>query len=246
MDRLLFVAANSARHVEHAQAVRAHNLANVSTDGFRGRFAETFARTIEGDGLPGRSYGLARSSGFDFSPGVVRETGNPLDLAVQGQGLFSVQLPDGSEAYTRSGAFRVDAFGRMINEAGYQVVGGSGPIVLPPYETLVVAADGSISVRPAGQGAETIVQIDRLKLVNPSPDEVERTLPGLFTPIEPGLLPGEEAIRVSSGTLESSNVNAMTELTEILSLARRFEVETRLMKSAEQNDEAASQLLRIG
>ena len=246
MDRLLYVAANSARHVEHAQAVHAHNLANVSTDGFRGRFAETLAEAVEGTGLPGRVYGVARGTGYDFSPGVVRETGRPLDLAIKGQGLFTVALPDGTEAYTRSGGFRVDAVGRLVNEEGFQVVGGSGPIVLPPFETLVIAEDGSISLRAAGQGPESIVQVDRLRLVNPEPGTIERTLPGLFTPVEEGLLPLDETVRVTSGALESSNVNAVTELTEILALARRFEVETRLMKSAEQNDEAATQLLRIG
>ena len=246
MDRLLYVAANSARHVEHAQAVHAHNLANVSTDGFRGRFAETLAEAVSGTGLPGRVYGVARGTGYDFSPGVVRETGRPLDLAIKGQGLFTVSMPDGSEGYTRGGSFRVDAAGRLVNEEGFQVVGGSGPIALPPFETLVIADDGSISLRPVGQGAETIVQVDRLKLVNPEPGAIERTRPGLFSPTDGALLPVANEVRVTSGALESSNVDAVTELTEILALARRFEVETRLMKSAEQNDEAATQLLRIG
>ncbi|MEM1436523.1 MAG: flagellar basal body rod protein FlgF [Pseudomonadota bacterium] len=246
MDRLLYVAANSARQVEHAQAVHAHNLANVSTDGFRSRFADTLAEAVEGTGLPGRVYGVSRAPGYDFTPGAVRETGRNLDLAINGSGFFTVQLPDGREAYTRNGAFRVDAAGRLMSEEGYQVVGGSGPIALPPYSTIVIGDDGAISLRPQGQGSETIVQVDRLKTVSPSPGDIERTAPGLFTPVEDQLLPYDETVAVTSGALESSNVNAVGELTEILALARRFEIETRLMQNAEENDEAAARLLRIG
>ncbi|MEM6710084.1 MAG: flagellar basal body rod protein FlgF [Pseudomonadota bacterium] len=246
MDRALYIAANSARHAELAQAVHAHNLANVSTDGFRARFADTLADAVDGSGLPGRVYGVSKSPGFDFTAGTVRETGRVLDVAIDGQGMFTVQLPNGREAHTRNGAFRVDSAGRLMSEAGYQVVGGSGPITLPPYSTIVIAKDGSISVRPQGQGAETIVQVDRLRMVNPEPEDVERTQPGLFTSLGPNLLPFAPDVRVQSGALESSNVNAVSELTEILALARRFEIETRLMSTAEDNDAAATQLLRIG
>lgn len=246
MDRSLYIAANSARHVEQAQAVHAHNLANVSTDGFRGRFAATLAEAVEGTGLPGRVYGVAKAPGYDLTTGTVRETGRTLDVAIDGPGFLTVQMPDGREGYTRNGALRVDSAGRLMSEEGYQIVGGSGPMALPPYSTLVIAGDGSLSVRPQGQGAETIVQVDRLKLVNPEPGTVERTQPGIFTTLDEQLLQLDPTIRVASGALENSNVSAVGELTEILALARRFEIETKLMKSAEENDEASTQLLRIG
>ena len=106
--------------------------------------------------------------------------------------------------------------------------------------------DGAITVRPQGQGADALVQVDQLKLVNPELEQVYKQANGNLYHRSEEILPAAESVRVSGGFIESSNVNAINELTEILSLARQFELEVRMMKVAETNDEASSQLLRIG
>ena len=246
MDRLLYVSTIGASHVERAQAVHAHNLANVSTTGFRADYAQARSRWVEGDGMPARVYGITESPGTDHSEGVKRQTGRNLDVAVEGRGFLTVQLPDGSEAYTRAGDLRVDSVGRLLSREGFPVMGEGGPIALPPFTELFIGADGGVTVQPEGQGPEALVQVDRLKLVDPPHAEVGKDGTGLFRHQDALPLPPDPNVRVVSGFLEESNVNAVNELTEIMSLARQFEIEVRLMRTAESLDEAATSLVRIG
>lgn len=246
MDRLVYISAVGLGNIEQAQTARANNLANASTNGFRADLARVMTSEVTGDGYRTRAYGVNDGMGVDMSQGTHIQTDRELDVAVGGNGLFSVLLPNGNEAYTRNGAFQVDSTGRLMSAEGMQVMGQGGPIALPPYETLVIGADGSITIRPQGQGPDALVQIDRLKLVNPPAETVTKDATGLLVNRTGDPFAPAEEVTVRSGFLESSNVNAMHELTEILSLARQFELEVKLMKTAETNDEAASQLLRIG
>jgi flagellar basal-body rod protein FlgF len=245
MDRLLYISTIGASQIERAQAVHANNLANVSTTGFRADFAQAQSRWVEGDGYPARVYGITQSPGTDLSSGLLRQTDRTLDVAVEGAGFLTVQMPDGSEAFTRAGALQVDSVGRLLSREGLPVLGDGGPISMPPFQTLVVGGDGSITVRPEGQGPETLVQIGRLKLVNPNPADIAKATNGLM--VRKDGLPqiADPDVSVVSGFLESSNVNAVHELTEILGLARQFELEVRMMQTAQTNDEAASQLVKV-
>jgi len=245
MDRLLYVSTVGLSNIDQAQAARAHNLANVSTTGFRGDLARVMATEVTGDGYQARVYGVNQHSGVDMSQGAMSETGRNLDIAINGEGLISIALPDGQQGYTRNGALQIDALGRLLSADGYEVIGQGGPIALPPLETIVIGSDGTITVRPEGQGADSLVQIDQLKLVNPPAESLRKHATGHLV-----LNDGSEAqtdvnVSVTSGFLESSNVNAVNELTEILSLSRQYELEVRMMRMAEENDESASQLLRI-
>ncbi len=246
MDRLVYISAVGLGNIEQAQAARANNLANVSTNGFRADLARVMTTEVQGDGYQGRAYGVNDGMGVDMSHGNMIETGRDLDLAVSGDGLFSVLMPDGSEGYSRNGALQIDSAGRLMNAQGLQVMGRGGPIALPPFESIVFGADGAITIRPQGQGPDALVQIDQLKLVNPDPQTLVKDSSGLLVDAAGETLVPADEVRVQAGFLESSNVNAMNELTEILSLARQFELEVRMMKTAESNDEAAAQLLRIG
>jgi flagellar basal-body rod protein FlgF len=246
MDRLLYIATVGASHIERAQTVHAHNLANVSTTGFRADYAQAQSRWVEGDGMAARVYGITESPGTDHSEGVKRQTGRDLDVAVEGQGLFAVQLPDGSEGYTRAGNLQVDSVGRLVSRDGFPMMGEGGPIALPPFTQLYIGADGGVTVQPEGQGPEALVQVDRLKLVNPPAGEIQKDATGLFRHEQGAPLPPDPAVRVVSGFLEESNVNAVNELTEIMSLARQFEIEVRMMRTAESLDEAATRLVQIG
>ncbi len=246
MDRLLYVSTVGLSNIERAQAAHANNLANVSTNGFRADLARVMAEEVDGDVYRARVYGVNAGAGVDLSSGTQTETGRELDVAVNGAGFFEVLDGNGEAGYSRDGAFQVDQFNQLVNSRGQQVMGRGGPIVLPPYESLLVGADGAITVRPQGQGPEALVVIDHLKLVKPEAADVYKDGTGLLRNHEGVPFDMDPSVQVNSGFLETSNVNAINELTEILSLARQFELEVKMMKVAETNDEAASQLLRIG
>ena len=248
MDRLLYVAMTGAAHIDRGQTVHANNLANVGTTGFRADLAQARAVQVFGDGYAGRVYALAENPASDLSSGPMIDTGRDLDVAIQGDGFFAVQAPDGHEAYTRAGDFTVDSLGNLRTSTGLQVLGDGGPIALPPYQRLTVGGDGSITIQPEGQGAEALVQTDRLKLVKPAPGEVTKGEDGLFHAHganASGKLAASADVRVVSGVLEGSNVSAIHEMTSILELARQFELEVRMMQAAQKNDETASSLVSV-
>ena len=164
MDRLLYISTVGLSNIDQAQTARAHNLANVSTVGFRADLARVMATEVTGDSYRSRVYGVNESGGVDMSYGSQTDTGRDLDLAINGDGLLSVRLPDGQEGYTRNGALMLDPAGRLLSAEGFEVLGQGGPIALPPIESIVIGADGTLTVRPEGQGPESLVQIDQLKL----------------------------------------------------------------------------------
>jgi flagellar basal-body rod protein FlgF len=246
VDRALFIAMTGAKHNMLAQANRANNLANVSTTGFRADFEQARSMAVYyGDGHPTRAYALTESPRADFTPGSMNDTNNPLDVAIQGSGFFSVQAADGTEAYTRAGSFAVDATGMLRTMDGLPVLGAGGPINIPENEKVQIGADGTISIVGRGQGPEAMVEVGQLKLVNPDIQAIEKGDDGLFRQRDG--LNAEPAVEVTvrSGMLESSNVNAIDEFTQILSLSRQYEMQVKLMKTAEENSASSAQLLQM-
>ena len=246
MDRLVYIAATGANNIDRAQALHANNLANVSTTGFRADLARAEAHEVVGDALPARVYSVESGERSDFSPGAKQATGRSLDIALEDEGFIAVQLPEGGEAFTRHGQLAIDPLGRLTTGKGVPVLGDGGPIALPPFEKVVIGGDGSITVQPEGQSPNTLVQVDRIKLVNPSLDEIHKGAHGMFVRGDDLVEPADADVTLVSGFLESSNVNAVAELTSIMSLARQFELEVRMMQTAQSNDEAASRLLQVG
>ena len=246
MEKALFIAMTGAKHNMLAQANRANNLANVSTTGFRADFEQARSMAVYyGDGHPTRAYALTESPRADFTPGSMNDTNNPLDVAIQGSGFFSVQAADGTEAYTRAGSFAVDATGMLRTMDGLPVLGAGGPINIPENEKVQIGADGTISIVGRGQGPEAMVEVGQLKLVNPDIQAIEKGDDGLFRQRDG--LNAEPAVEVTvrSGMLESSNVNAIDEFTQILSLSRQYEMQVKLMKTAEENSASSAQLLQM-
>lgn len=226
---------NSANQIMQAQAVNTNNLANASTAGFRAEIAY----------IAGIESGAGVYSTPDLSPGTVRTTGRNLDVSIDGEGWIAIMSPEGGEAYSRRGDLRVDAFGLLSDGAGHQIMGNNGPIALPPFSTVEIATDGTISIQPLGQTANTMAVVDRIKLVQLQASELHRGEDGLMR-----LAPGEEAavdasIRLFSGTLEGSNVNAVSEMIKMIDLARRFEGQIKLMQSAQENAAALSRIMSM-
>jgi flagellar basal-body rod protein FlgF len=244
MDRLLYVAMSGAKETLRAQTANNHNLANASTTGFRADLSAFQARAVQGAGFDSRVYATNSTTGWDETVGPMQSTGGDLDVAIQGPGFFAVQGRDGREAYTRAGDFRVDPSGQLLTGTGLVVLGDGGPIAIPPHTSLNVGTDGTVSVVPLGQGPETRADVGRIKLVNPPPTQLDRGADGLFRMRDGTDAPADATLRVASGVLEGSNVNIADAMVHMIELARRFDLQVKAMKAAEDNGASSAQLLR--
>lgn len=246
MDRALYVSMTAAKNNMLAQVSHSNNLANVSTTGFKADFAQARSMPIYGgEGLPTRAFALTENPATNFSQGSLIETGRKLDIAIENEGFIAVQTEDGGEAYTRAGSFHIDSVGILRTGNNLPVLGSGGPVTLPPSENVEIAMDGTITVIPAGEGPQAPIQVDRLKLVNPNQDEIYKFSDGLFRLNEPNqIAEADGQVRVVSGFLEGSNVNAVSELTSILSLSRQYEMSVKLMQTVKENSEASARLLQ--
>ncbi|MDY6829962.1 MAG: flagellar basal body rod protein FlgF [Pseudomonadota bacterium] len=245
MDRGLYVAMSGAGELMRAQAVHANNLANVNTVGFRADLAQSRAMPVFADALPSRAYAMTERPAVNQDTGVLVETGRPLDVAVAGDGWIAVLARDGSEAYTRAGDLQIDAFGMLTTATGQPVLGNAGPIAVPPSERIEMGADGTISVVPLGQPASGIAEIDRIKLVNPPATSLQKGVDGLLRLAGGAPSEADAQVQLRSGFLEGSNVNAVNAMTEVISLARQFEMQVKLMKTFEDNAAQAARILQL-
>ena len=246
MDRLLYVAMTGARETMQAQALNAQNLANASTTGFRADLQSFQSVPVNGPGYASRVYGVAEGQGVDTTPGSVMGTGRDLDIAVKGDGWIAVQGPDGNEAYTRAGDLRVDSLGLLRTGTGRPVMGNGSPIAVPPFEKIEIAADGTITIRPLGQAANALAVVDRIKLVNPPSSDLTKGADGLIHLKGGDAAEADASVEIQAGALESSNVNTVEAMVNLIQLARQYETQVKMMQNAEENDQASAQLMRMG
>ena len=243
MDKLIYTAMSGAKHMFGRQASVAHNLANAVSTGFRAEEHRLRAVPVVSESMPTRAFAVDASVASDFSPGPITQTGRQLDVAVQGQGWLALALPDGSEAYTRNGSLEINVNGVLQTRNGIPVQGDGGPISIPPDNEITVGADGMISLKPSSGAQNTVTQVGTLKLVNPPEADLVRGADGLFRLRDNAAAPVDPNVSVAAGFLEGSNVNVVDQLVAMISLARQYETQLKLLSTAEQNDRAAGQLL---
>ena len=245
MDRLIYTAMSGAKHILEQQATVSHNLANATTTGFRAQIDQFRAVPIQGAILPTRAFVVDSTTGSDFRGGAIQHTGRELDVALQGDGWIAVQAADGSEGYTRNGSLKMDENGLLLTRDGLTVLGDGGPLSIPPGRNIAVAKDGTISVVPDGSAATGLTAIGRMKLVNPPEADLVRGDDGLFR-LKDGTPAGADlGVTVISGALESSNVSVVDGMVNMISLARQFDMQIKLLQHAENNDSKAAQLLSM-
>ena len=244
MDRSLYVAMSGAKETLRAQASTSHNLANASTTGFRADLTAFMSRAVQGPGFDSRVYATTSTTGWSSDSGALITTGRELDVAVRGKGWIAIQDVNGQEAYTRAGDLQIDATGNLRTGAGHQVLGDAGPVVIPPNASATIAPDGTVSIVPLGQTATTIASVGRLKLVSPADTDMERGSDGLFRLKSGTPAPAEASVQLASGALESSNVNTADALVTMIELSRRFDLQEKAIRTAEDNARSAQQLLR--
>ena len=246
MDRLIYTAMTGAKGTMDQQAAVAHNLANATSTGFRAELHKLRAVEVQTEAMRTRAFTVDASVANNFEQGSLQHTGRAYDVALQGKGWLAVQMPDGSEAYTRNGSLDVSANGILQTHDGKPVLGDGGPVTIPPDNEISIGADGSISAsQPDQPGVVNVVA--QLKLVNPPEADLVRGDDGLFRVRGGAPAQADPNVRVAGGYLEGSNVNVVDQMVQMISLARQFEMQTRMLSTAEQNDRAAAQVLgRVG
>lgn len=246
MDRSLYIAMSGAKQTLLAQSSNANNLANTQTTGFKSDLEQFRSMPVFGPGFPTRVYAMTERPGIDLSAGQMQTTGRDLDVAVNGDGWLAVQGQDGKEAYTRAGDLRLTPEGLLQTGTGLPVIGNDGPIAVPPASKVTIMPDGTITIIPLGEtSAVNQAIIDRIKLVKPALDDLEKQTDGLLYLKGGGVTQADAGVRLAQGALEGSNVNAVAAMVEMIELARNFELQTKVMKQTDENSGVSAKLMQM-
>lgn len=243
MDRVVYVAMTGAREITRQQAALSHNLANVSTTGFKAELNVMRALPVVGEGAKTRAFVLDTTPQTDFSNGAIQHTGRSLDVAVRGSGWIAVQDAAGQEAYTRMGDLETSINGILQTGTGLNVIGDGGPIAIAPDQEVLIAPDGTVSSVPNGANRNAVEIAGRIKLVAPADADLERGDDGLFRLKSGQPAEADANTRLAVGALETSNVNPAEALVNMISLARQFETQMRVLRTAEDNHKAGDKVL---
>lgn len=247
MDRLIYVAMTGATHTMGQQATIAHNLANATTIGYRAAVNSFRAVPVIGEGSPTRAFVVDSTTGANFAPGAIQVTGRSRDVAVQGAGWIAVQTKDGGEAYTRDGNLQISANGLLQTRNGFNVMGTNGPISIPLEADITIAKNGFVSSvqNIARNMPQTVEPVGRIKLVNPPEKQMVRGDDGLFRLRDGGKAPADGNVALAWGALENSNVNVVKEMVSMISVARQYDMQMKLLENAQSNARQASQILTL-
>jgi flagellar basal-body rod protein FlgF len=238
--KLLYTALSGAEQSQTAMNIRANNLANVNTNGFKADIDRAVAYKIEGAGYETRYLSQSAESGTNFTAGELEKTGRSLDIAIQGEGYIAVQTPGGAEAYTRAGSMTLDSEGRAsIN--GNAVVADGAQLTFPEYQSIEIGSDGTVTAIPLGGGAQ--VQVGQIKLIKPEAGSMVKGQDGFLHLKTGGVGNQAEDVALVSGFLEGSNVNAVTELVSSMMVNRQFELQIKMMKTADTLAQKGNQLI---
>lgn len=245
MDRLARTALTGLRAAMSRQTVTANNLANANTIGFRAEMSAAQTLWMNAQGSIPSAQATGGVIGADMSAGTVNQTGRDLDVAMVGDALLAVQAEDGSEAYTRRGDLQQSASGLVTTADGRPVLGESGPLTLPPADSIRIAEDGAVWIVPAGGDPNTPQQIDRLKLASPTGSQIRKHVDGLFRVEGGGILPSDPQARVTPRSLEGSNVEVSQALIEMIEASRSWDTQVQMITQVRDMDTAASDLMRL-
>jgi flagellar basal-body rod protein FlgF len=200
---------------------------------------------VVGDGSPTRTYVVDNTTGHDLSQGSLMQTGNPSDFALGSPGFFAVQAADGQEAYTRDGGYVLDNTGLMRTRTGLPILGDGGPINVPPNTRVMLGEDGSVMAAPLSGANRTPQLVGQIKMINPAPKEVYKGPDGLFRLNAGGVAPADANVKLVPESLEASNVNSVEALVQMISHARQYDLNIKMMQTSQQADQQATQLLSM-
>ncbi|SMC58040.1 flagellar basal body rod protein FlgF [Novosphingobium sp. B1] len=248
MDRLIYTAYSGMTGSTVRQRVIASNMANAQTIGFRAEMLTTTPMTLKGPSLEARAMTDGEVRGASLAQGTLIATGKPLDVALTGDTMLSVQAEDGSEVYTRRGDLDVSAGGVLQNGDGRPVIGENGPITVPLGSEVSISPDGGVSVANPETPDQPPQLVGRIKIASTVGSKIEKGLDGLFRVAsgQPGgVLPQDEEARLMVGSLEQSNVDPTRILVEMVEAQRLFDMRTKVVSQAKEIDESSASLMRI-
>ncbi len=246
MDRVLFIAMSGAREALANHGAQSHNLANSQTTGFRADLMAAKSLPVYGPGHEDRAYAQLRTARIpDLTPGSLISTGRELDVAIEGEGFMVIQTQDGAEALSRAGNLRIDTAGLLTDVSGRSIMGESGPIALPAFDALEIGSDGTISIRPPGQTEGPLAVVDRILMAKPEPTNLYKAEDGTIRLRDGSPAVPDASVTLVAGSLETSNVNSIGSMVNMIEMQRQFETHVRLMRTTEENDQAAARLLRL-
>ncbi|MES2302651.1 MAG: flagellar basal body rod protein FlgF [Pseudomonadota bacterium] len=245
MDRLIYTAYSGMTGSTVRQRVIASNMANAQTIGFRAEMLTTTPMTLKGPSLEARAMTEGEVRGASMAQGSLIETGKPLDVALSGETMLSVQADDGSEVYTRRGDLAVSAGGVLQNGDGRPVIGEGGPITVPLGSKVSISPDGGVNVANPETPDQPPQLVGRIKIASTTGSKIEKGLDGFFRVTGGGVLPQDEEARLMVGSLEQSNVNPTRILVEMVEAQRLFDIRTKVVSQAREVDESSAALMRI-
>jgi flagellar basal-body rod protein FlgF len=245
VDHLIYTAYSGMSASMVQQRVIASNLANAQTTGFRAEMLVTSTTTVKGNGLETRALADAQVRGASMKQGDLMQTGNPLDVALTGDTMLAVQMQDGTEGYTRRGDLTVDAGGTLVNGEGLPVLSDNGPITVPTGNTVKIAPDGTVLASDPAQTGAPPEAIGKLKLASTAGSQIDKALDGVFRVVGGGVLPTDDTAKLIPGTLEKSNVNATQVLVDMVSAQRLFDMRTKVIATAKDDDEKSTALMAL-
>ncbi|OCG31047.1 flagellar biosynthesis protein FlgF [Gilliamella sp. Choc4-2] len=250
MDRVIYTAMSGASQTLSQQSITTHNLANVTTTGFRAQLTAMKAVPIVGNSMQTRTMVTATTPSFDSTMGAFNYTGRNLDVALSENDWLAIQLADGSEAYTRNGAIQIDENG-TLNIQGYPLIGDNGVLTVPQRSQVSISSDGTLSALGAGDKPTTIAQAGKIKKVHLEHNEIIRGDNGFFQLTEEtrnargAVLQDNPNAKLMSGVLEGSNVNPVTSMIDLISHSRQFEMQIKEITTADENAQKANQILSL-
>ncbi len=217
----------------------ANNIANVNTSGYRAQspMFEEYLTDPRGNGDP-LSFVLDYGQFSSTAPGSMSQTGNSFNVALNGPGFLTVQLPDGTLAYTRDGDFQKNQQGQLLTSSGYPVVGAGGPITVPGDSTeFVVDERGVISDQTGQIGRLNVVEFENLQSLKPTGGNAYTSKD---QPVE------AQKTTVAQGFLEGSNVQPVVETTRMIKILRQFQSVQRMLEAEHERQRTAIQKLTGG
>ncbi|WP_454780998.1 flagellar basal-body rod protein FlgF [Legionella sp. WA2022007384] len=246
MDPILYNAAGGGRTGFKRQEIIANNLANVNTPGFKADLyqAQTLYANMNGSN-GGPAFTIQNPSSVDLSPGEIMTTGRNLDIAIEGNGWFAVGNSQGKESYTKAGNLRLDVNGLLTTASGHPVLGNGGPISIPPAQSIDIGADGTITIVPQGGDPKSVVILDRIKLVTLDKNNIVKNSEGLFQLKNGAPTAADGSVKVKSGAIEGSNVNAVDQMVEMITSGREYDSHMKLISTLEDNLQKLAQVLQV-
>ncbi|HAT3856947.1 TPA: flagellar basal-body rod protein FlgF [Legionella pneumophila] len=247
MEPILYNSISGSRSDFKRQEIIANNLANINTPGFKADLYQ--AQTMYMNNANGNNQFSAHSfitqnaNGVDTSPGEIITTGRDLDVAIDGDGWIAVQDSQGREAYTRGGSLRLNPNGQLITASGKVVLGDGGPISIPPAQSIEIGSDGTISIVPLEGDVKSLAILDRIKLVTLDRNNIYKNDEGLIQ-LKSGAATANSNIKLQSGALEGSNVNAIDQMVAMISAGREFDAQMKLLSTVDDNGQKLAQLLQ--